>query len=202
MPKIVDHEARREDFARAAFEVIAEHGLDSATFRSVAQKAGYTTGALIYYIKEKDDLLLNAAEYSRELVRSRMEDFENKLTGLEALRYVLYESLPRDKERKGNWKIWIGFWDRSLKNPKVHKQTTERYVEWRTRILRLLKEAQSTKEISGALDLEKTADSLVSLVDGIGVQVLLTGGKLSSKAQFALVDHWLDLLVDADGKGR
>lgn len=196
MPKIVDHDERREDFARAAFEVIAEHGIDSATFRSVAQKAGYTTGALVYYIKEKDDLLLNAAEYSRDLVRARMVDFENKLQGIEALRYVLYESLPRDKERKGNWKIWIGFWDRSLKNPKVHKQTMERYTEWHDRILRLLKEAQSLNEISADLDIEKTANSLVSLVDGIGVQVLLTGGKLSSKAQIALVDYWLDLIVD------
>ncbi|MCG8406178.1 MAG: TetR family transcriptional regulator C-terminal domain-containing protein, partial [Phycisphaerales bacterium] len=66
---------------------------------------------------------------------------------------------------------------------------------WHDRILRLLTEAQSLNEISADLDIEKTANSLVSLVDGIGVQVLLTGGKLSSKAQIALVDFWLDLIV-------
>lgn len=195
MPKIVDHDARRADFARAAFEIIAEHGVESATFRSVAKKAGYTTGALVYYIKEKDDLLLNAAVYSAELVRARMVAFEQKLTGLEALRFVLYEALPLDKKLKGHWKIWIGFWDRSLKNPRVHQLTTERYTEWRLRITNLLEGAKEANELPDSLDIEKTADSLVALVDGIGVQVLLTGNKISKKRQLALVDHWVDLIA-------
>ena len=202
MPKKVDHEARKAEFAKAAFEVIAESGIDSATFRSVASQAGYTTGALVHYIKEKDDLLLSAAEHSATLVRARMERFETDLSGLEALRYVLYESLPRDKERRGTWKIWIGFWDRSLKNPRVRKLTKARYSEWRTRILTLLKQAAADGEVPQHLDLERTADSLVALIDGIGVQVLLTGTRMAAQRQYALVDHWIDTILRAEGPAQ
>ena len=46
MPKVVDHDARRRDFIKAAYETITENGLANTTVRAVARKAGYTTGAL------------------------------------------------------------------------------------------------------------------------------------------------------------
>ena len=52
------------------------------------------------------------------------------------------------------------------------------------------------------LDLERTADSLIALIDGIGVQVLLTGTRIAAQRQYALVDHWIDTILRAEGPAR
>lgn len=49
MPKVVDHERRREDLARAVWAVVARAGVDGATVRAVATEAGWSIGALRYY---------------------------------------------------------------------------------------------------------------------------------------------------------
>ena len=72
MPKVVDHDARRRDFVKAAYETITENGLANTTVRAVARKAGYTTGALVHYFGDKNELIRLALDYSGEVVRDRM----------------------------------------------------------------------------------------------------------------------------------
>ena len=73
MPKIVDHEARRRDFIAAAYQTIMEEGLANTTVRGVAKKAGYTTGALVHYFADKEELIREALDYFGREVRDRMQ---------------------------------------------------------------------------------------------------------------------------------
>ena len=73
MPKVVDHDERRQDFIKAAYKTILESGLANTTVRAVAKKAGYTTGALVHYFGDKDELIRLALDYSGEQVRARMQ---------------------------------------------------------------------------------------------------------------------------------
>ncbi|NJN52912.1 MAG: TetR/AcrR family transcriptional regulator [Gammaproteobacteria bacterium] len=63
MPKIVDHDARRRDFIAAAYATIMEQGLANTNLRAVAKKAGYTTGALVHYFADKEELIREALDY-------------------------------------------------------------------------------------------------------------------------------------------
>ena len=62
MPKIVDHESRRRDFIEAAYQSLLEEGLAKTTIRGVARRAGYTSGALVHYFSDKDELIRQALE--------------------------------------------------------------------------------------------------------------------------------------------
>lgn len=194
MPKVVDHSARRQDFAKAAFNVIAKRGLARVTVREIAREAGFTTGALVHYFKSKDQVLIEASEYSGMVVRDRMERHAATRTGLDALKHVLYEALPMTTEMKGTWNVWLGFWDRATHNRAVRKITEIRYTEWQNRIAALVKGAQDAGELSPRVDRIKAAHSIISLIDGIGVRVLLTGGEMSAKRQKELVDALVDNL--------
>ncbi len=196
MPKIVDHDKRRLDFAEAAFRVIAKRGLARVTVREIAREAGYTTGALVHYFKSKDQVLIQASEYSGGVVRTRMEHHQATRKGIDALRHTIYEALPMTAEMRGTWNIWLGFWDRATHNKDVSAITELRYKEWQGRIAALIKGAQAAGDISNGVDHIRAAQSLVSLVDGIGVRVLLTGGKLSARRQKELVDALIDNLPD------
>jgi AcrR family transcriptional regulator len=194
MPKVVDHQERRLAFAEAAFRVIAKRGLARVTVREIAREAGFTTGALVHYFKSKDQVLIQASEYSGIVVRARMEQHEATRKGVAALKHVIYEALPMTPEMRGTWNVWLGFWDRATHNADVRAITELRYKEWQNRIAVLIKGAQEEGEVSPKVDPIRAAQSIISLVDGIGVRVLLTGGEMSAKRQKELVDSLIDNL--------
>ncbi|MFF4058634.1 TetR/AcrR family transcriptional regulator [Streptomyces sp. NPDC001668] len=68
MPKIVDHEARRADLARALWPVVQRDGVNPASIRAVAAEAGWTYGSVAHYFRTRDEMLLFAYRlaFSRE----------------------------------------------------------------------------------------------------------------------------------------
>lgn len=194
MPKIVDHKERKLAFAGAAFRVIAKRGLARVTVREIAREAGFTTGALVHYFKSKDQVLISASEYSGVIVRTRMQEHETARKGVDALKHVIYQALPMTPEMRGTWNVWLGFWDRATHNKEVRDITEQRYKEWQDRIATLVKGAQATGELSPKVDPTRAAQSIISLVDGIGVRVLLTGAEIPAKRQKELVDSLIDNL--------
>ena len=57
MPKIVDHDRRREEIAELTVGVIRSEGAGSATIRRIAAEGGFSIGMLGHYFKDKDDLV-------------------------------------------------------------------------------------------------------------------------------------------------
>ena len=72
MPKIVDHDQRREEIVAATWRVIDRHGLDEATTRRIAEEAGYSNGVLAHYFRDKDDILVQALQLAHAHVRARV----------------------------------------------------------------------------------------------------------------------------------
>ncbi|TVQ91576.1 MAG: TetR/AcrR family transcriptional regulator [Deltaproteobacteria bacterium] len=66
MPRIVDHEARREELLDRAFELFALRGYAAVSMRDLARSIDATTGTLYHYFPSKDDIF-------EALVRRRAE---------------------------------------------------------------------------------------------------------------------------------
>lgn len=75
-------EQRRSELVAAAQRAIAQHGPDGARLNRVAEEAGLTSGAVLYYYPNIDDLVLEAN-------RAGMERFYEQ-------RVKMLESLPDD----------------------------------------------------------------------------------------------------------
>jgi TetR/AcrR family transcriptional regulator, transcriptional repressor of bet genes len=123
MPKIVDHDARRDEIALVACRVVAQFGFDQATIVRIAREAGYTTGMVAHYFDTKQDIIIAA-------LRLILRRIEERLTpagraGAEAdLLALLTEALPVDETRYIECAVWIAFWgqvpaDRRLKSINV-----------------------------------------------------------------------------------
>jgi AcrR family transcriptional regulator len=192
MGKSVDHGERREIFAAAALRVIMRDGIAGLTVREVAKEAGFTTGALTHYFRSKDQLLIEASEHSATLVRTQMERAENSSPALQAIRKVVAFALPLTAERRGFWRIWLGYWERSSYDDEVARVMRLRYEEWRGRLAKLLARAQAEGDVAPHVDVRQAAESLAALVDGIGVQVLLGVSRMPAARQRAMFDLWLD----------
>ena len=127
MPKIVDHEQRRNEIALVACRVVAQYGFDQATIVRIAREAGYTTGMVAHYFDTKQEIVIAAL---RLILRRIEERLDPKATGAAAdLLAVLSEALPLDETRYTECAFWIAFWgqvpaDRRLKtiNSWVHRE--------------------------------------------------------------------------------
>lgn len=170
-------------------------GVAGLTVREVAKEAGFTTGALTHYFHSKDQVLIEASEYSAKLVRPRMERKGREPDALNALKGVVEEALPITPTVRGYWRIWFGFWERAAYNPAVAKVMRARYDEWRGRLAVLIRRAQDEGAAPASVDADLAAQELVALVDGISIQVLLGTGRIPVARQRDIVDNWIRLMA-------
>lgn len=194
MPKVVDHEARRRDFIEAAYQTILEEGLARTTVRAVAERAGYTTGALVHYFADKDELIRHVLEENGNAVRDRMRSAQRAWRGRRALREVLLEALPTDKSSGSSWRIWLALWYHSEESAAMRQEERRRYREWIGRISEILDEAVEMGELPAGTDVRTEARLLVAMADGLGVQYLMANGRMSARKLAQLVDRQLDRL--------
>ena len=194
MPKIVDHEARRRDFIAAAYATIMEEGLANTTVRAVAKKAGFTTGALVHYFGDKDELIREALDYFGSDMRSRMDTAHRDQTGRAALRDTLLEALPTDKRSASSWRVWLALWYHSEASSAMRAEERRRYKEWFGRLTRIFDESKAGGELPKSLDSQTEARMLVALIDGLGVQFLMSSRRMSTKQMIELVDRYLERL--------
>lgn len=194
MPKIVDRESRRQHFIEAAYQTILAEGVAKTTIRSVAKRAGYTTGALVHYFKDKDDLIGQVLEENGKLVRSAMEAAAREYQGRAALRRVIDEALPKNTTQGASWRIWLALWYHSEESADMRREQELRYQEWTGRLRDILQQSVEMAELSEGLDLKREAESLVALIDGIGVQYLMTKGRMSPRHIDDIIETYLDRL--------
>jgi TetR/AcrR family transcriptional repressor of bet genes len=127
MPKIVDHEQRRDEIALVACRVVAAHGFDQATIVRISREAGYTTGMVAHYFDTKQEIVIAAL---RLILRRIEERLTRPVEGAQTdLLTLLTEALPVDDTRFTECAFWIAFWgqvsaDKKLKrvNAWVHRE--------------------------------------------------------------------------------
>jgi len=195
MPRKNDRALRREDLAKAAFRVIARHGITGATAREVAREAGCLPGLLTHYIRTMDEVLLAAAEHASSEVLKEWEPIERAFQGEQALRYAIDALLPLDKVRTDRWKIWISFWDISRKSPAVKKVLDRFRKDMTQSYTRMIVNAQKSGELPAHIDATFAAHDLIALVTGLAIAKVLGVPRLSAQSQQEHIEQWLQGLA-------
>jgi len=129
MPKIVDHDKRRDEIALVACRVVAEHGFDQATIVRIAREAGYTTGMVAHYYDTKQEIVIAALRLILRRIEERLTRPVGEGEGAPDLLNLLTEALPVDEHRFIECAFWTAFWgqvsaDKKLKriNAWVHRE--------------------------------------------------------------------------------
>ncbi|MFC4536328.1 TetR/AcrR family transcriptional regulator [Sphaerisporangium dianthi] len=195
MPKIVNHQERREEVVDAARRVILREGIDAATTRAIAKEAGYSNGVLTHYFADKDDILLSALRSSHRRIVRRLKDKLTGRSGLSALREVLWDNLPLDEEREQETALEVGFWGRSLAGGRLLEVQREEAGELRYLVRTLLDAAAAAGEIVTGEDLDDVTERLLALMDGLSLHRLLYPDRLASDALARLMGAELDRLT-------
>jgi hypothetical protein len=113
------------------------------------------------------------------------------------LRALIFEVLPIDQRRKGNWVIWISFWDPSIADSALKKEQAKRVGEWHRRLKGALLEAASLGELRTDTIIQDEVDRIASMIEGFAIQVIVHRRSIPKSRMLRLIDDYLSRLAPA-----
>lgn len=173
MPKIVDHEGRRQELVEAAWRVINRVGLERTTIREIALESGYSTGALAHYFRTKDDILRSALERADHEIKDRLDSIPPDAHAVAQLRHAVAQALPLDERRAFELSLDVNFWARALNQPSLRALQHRDHDEWRNRVMQFVEACRRVDALGSAVSAQDATDVLVAFVDGLGLQGLV-----------------------------
>ena len=191
MPKIIDHEQRRTEIAHAAARAISDMGI-AVNMRDLAAAAKCTTGALPHYFGGKDDILVHALRR----VNGEMQDraiSTSLATDFDAVE-ILLSILPTNAERRREWLVWLAFFGRAPYAQSIGEEFELRYQSAGEMLKALLQLLQERGELRYELDLDLASESVVALIDGIGIRATLEPEAWPASRLRTHVEHHLALI--------
>ncbi len=194
MPKTVDRELRREQVIEATWRLMARVGIDRVSIRDIAAEAGYSTGVIGHYFRDKDEILLSALRQVWLRERSRVASLSAGLRGMSALRAVVDAVLPLNEEQALEMAVWVSFWGRAFGDTALTDEQRRYYGEWRRLLRRHFEEAAVDGELRAGVVPEDEAWRLAALVDGLGIQAVFEPARLGSHRLGSLVATHLESL--------
>jgi len=188
MPKVVDHEARRREIIDVVWRLIATDGLEAVTTRRIAEASGYANGVLLYYFKNKDEVITAAFEYVFDATNARVDAVCPDRYGLPGLRVLCLEVMPLDHTRYLEARIVIAFWQQALSSPERSALFRERMMQWREEMSTRLEQAQADGDVSSDVDIAATVDELMAMLMGLQALAVLTPEDATPQRQLAQLD--------------
>ena len=184
MPKIVDHDLRRETVAEIVMALVAELGLEGVNVREIARRAGCSTAIISHYFANKHDLMLFA--YRRALA-STIAEVECRLAARRPFEECLAPLLPIDEAGIRGWKVWLAFWGKALGDEEFRHEQELRSREALALVARI---AGHFRAADDARPIKPLARQLLVTIVGLATQAVYDPVNWPAAAQRAvLVDQ-------------
>ncbi|REB05230.1 TetR family transcriptional regulator [Sporosarcina sp. BI001-red] len=188
MPKIVNHDERKNTIAEAMWRVILDKGMEGATVRNIAEEAGLSLGALRYYFKTQDDLLVYAMDLVQERATKRIEAvLQQPLSPKELVVAVILEIVPVNANTKIEMEVWFAFIAYVKHRSDTLDVPDDQILEMTQRLLTFLQEQGLLKS---TCQLEMEIERLYGLIDGLAIHAILNPERLDPEhVQKTIIYH-------------
>ncbi|TCK29163.1 TetR family transcriptional regulator [Ancylobacter aquaticus] len=134
---------RRHDLIEATLDCISEAGLQGATVRQIATKAGVTAGLIRHYFASKDVILQEAYK----VVIARLTEKAKNLDGTpeERLSSFIFVNLTEPVANSRSLSLWAAFISRVSVDPALATIHREGYLSFRQELEQLLADVLAAK---------------------------------------------------------
>jgi AcrR family transcriptional regulator len=152
----------------ATIEVIKEKGVDEATVREIATKAGLTTGAIYHYYKNKDEVLYDVLHQSLHFSHKITENQQTKSKGQKEILDEISDRISQRLSKTDEQRLYLLLVsDAIAKNGELKDQYCENYKK-------ILNETGDLFYYAFGIENSemktKIASILVAALDGIAIQ--------------------------------
>ncbi|GAA3489038.1 TetR/AcrR family transcriptional regulator [Streptomyces cremeus] len=179
MPKVVDHEDRRQRLAEAVWELTLREGLEGVTLRKVAAEAGVSMGQVQHYHASREEMVRDAVTRAVAALNARIEtSVKAAAAGEETsaeviLRECLYAMLGRDEEGARLLRLSVAVFGRAVSDPALARVMAPDDGELLDLTAGLIAGARAERGKQVAGDPRVDADICWALATGLGVDVAL-----------------------------
>lgn len=192
MPKLVDHDERREELATALWRLVTREGVEAASLRRVAAEAGWSSGSLRHYFATQSELLSFAMELVTRRVADRVAALPRAHGMVAQAEQLLAQVLPLDGDRRVEMQVWLAFSMRAAVDPALRPLRDESHQ-------RLRELCVDIAQALGAADATLEGERLHALVDGLALHGVLTPDLAPPALQSAVLsDHLRALSAPRD----
>ncbi|MEV0947257.1 TetR/AcrR family transcriptional regulator [Rhodococcus sp. NPDC049939] len=154
-----------EHLAAALFDVAAESGLESASVREVAKRAGVSIGAVQHHFSTKDQMFAFALRSLVDKLLARLSTVDRGADPIQALRSAMRQLLPLDEERVREAHVMAAFAVRAATSPSLSEIRRHTLFTIRTRLSAMLIDI-------GTPEPETRAALLLATVDGLSLDAI------------------------------
>jgi AcrR family transcriptional regulator len=162
---------RHGELLHRAVEISRADGLSAVTLRKVAADLGVTPGLVSHYFSSAEQLITaafrTAATEDLNNARERMAGEPTPTAKIDALMdYTLDESSMEASA------LWLEAWSLGRSNPALAAEADGLTDQWLACIAEVVREGDATGEFH-ARDAEVAARRLLTLIDGLGAQMVV-----------------------------
>jgi len=190
MPKIVDHEQRRDEIALTACRVVAQYGFEQATIVRIARASGCTTGMIAHYFETKQDIIVAALR----LILRRIEERLAHADGAADLLTLLSEALPIDETRYIECAVWMAFWGQVPADKRLRRVNAWLHREYLRLFERCLARGWSDWPRWPSATREQLLRSVVTFINGVTASTVASRAEWPATRQIGQLRLQLELL--------
>ena len=199
MPKLIDHDSRREEIAEATWRVIHAQGISGVSIRTVAAEAGISTGSVRHVFPSKTDLLVHATELVGRRARARIQRHLDEPDPRRLVLSVVEELLPLDDQRRAEMEVTVALVAEAPGNDRVRQVRDASYEAVREVCRRLVARLHRDGLTAPALDVEAAATALHAVVDGLALHLLINPDPGFRQQALGVIETAVDGLLLAPG---
>jgi AcrR family transcriptional regulator len=189
--------ARHGEIVDATVRVIAREGLSGASLRTIAREIGYTTGVVMHHFRDKQELLVAAAEAVFGPFDELLAEALAMADSYEGLRRLCIIPLPTTPAKRVLPRIYAQVLASAETEPAFAETFSTRYGAIRDGVRTLLANGQRSGAFRADFDPADQCDVLCALVDGLALHAVSEPDRFPPGRIEALMSCELDKLRPA-----
>ncbi len=183
--------SKRDEILTATKELFWQRGYEATSPRDIQTLSGAGQGSFYHHFHSKRDL---ACEAMSEVVKERLEEFEQDLSATGNVRQRIERFLDRPRESLRGCRIGRMVWDAAVEDAKIRKPLSRFFRHIEERLTAELKAAEGKGEVRLELSAEQIALLIITALQG-GFTVSRATGKKRMDDTLAALRGILDSVI-------
>ncbi|WP_414045978.1 TetR/AcrR family transcriptional regulator [Macrococcus equi] len=169
MPKIIDHDEKKQEILTIAYENIQKQGKQGTSVRSIASNANMTPGQIRYYFPNQTQLLQEVLNMLSKHIEEKIFSLlsNNALPIQERIVQSILLTMPLDEQRRADLIVWLAVQESNAQSNE-HPMTDDIY----RLVAASFEQLDHHNMIKKSIDKEKAITKLHALIDGLALHKL------------------------------
>lgn len=184
-------DGRRTELVRAAYELIADAGLEGLRTRDIAARVGINIATLHYYFETKEELVASVVDHMMELFQSVYEPLPEDASALEQLRHLFTTQSYRRRVEPMLEIVVQEMMLRGRRDERVRARLELMLLAWNGYVESIVARGVRAGDFARDVDPKLTAGIVTSYLIGTNLQYGVRPGSYPLEATYTSLIGWL-----------